>query len=111
MIILLLALALTAHTLPIVDHCEINQTPGVRQVILWRFTHLSSGHSHRVAQWWIISRDPLVTRRDGLYVVRSEGREFLARRVDWTQTPRDPELADRDALGEDQRRGYLLDCE
>jgi hypothetical protein len=50
-LILALALALTAPTLPIVDHCEINQTP------------------------------------------------------------RDPELADRDALGEDQRRGYLLDCE
>jgi hypothetical protein len=37
--------------------------------------------------------------------------QALARRVDWTHTPRDPELADRDALSEDQRRGYLLDCE
>jgi hypothetical protein len=51
MLTLLLALALTAPALPIMDHCEINQTP------------------------------------------------------------RDPELADRDALSEDQRRGYLLDCE
>lgn len=111
MIAALLAIALTARDpLPIVDVCEINTTGHLRQVVLYRWHWSPQGKSHRVSQWWEIVTEPIVSRRGGVWHVQSCGREFLARTLRRTTTAVDPEVADRSAVGVDDRMPYDLGC-
>lgn len=108
MLALLLAIAISTSTpLPHVEVCEINETPTIKQVILYRWMWLPTGRSHHVSQWWIIHNEPLVQRRNGMWLVASEGRLFTARSLRRTTTPHDPELRDRDKLHEESRRVYI----
>lgn len=109
MFALLLSAALSLPTLPIVEVCEINETPTIRQIILYRWMHLSSGRSHYVSQWWIITREPLIERRGGMWTIQSDGRRFVARTLRRTTTPHDPEILDRKKLPEINRRAYIDD--
>lgn len=105
---LLLALTLTAgESLPAVDVCEINTTPSIRQVILYRWMWIPTGRSHHVAQWWIVTSEPLIERHGNRWLVSSEGRRFYARTLRRTETKHDPEFKDRDNLIEEDRRPYL----
>lgn len=108
MIALILAIALTAPSqLPHVDVCEINTTPTIRQVILYRWTWLPEGRSHHVAQWWLIDSEPIVERRNGMWLVSSEGKRFVARTLRRTTTRHDPEVMDRKKLNEADREPYI----
>ena len=106
---LILTIALSIPTLPIIEVCEINQSPVVRQMILHRWTWLPEGHSHHVSQWWIIRSEPTIERRCGMWLVSSEGKRFVARSLRRTRTPRDPEILDRKKLNEMDRKAYLDD--
>lgn len=108
MFALILALAITtSNRLPIVEVCEINETPSVKQVILYRWMWLSGGRSHHVAQWWIIRSDPLVERHGDRWRITSEGRRFEARSLRRTKTAVDPEILDRTKLREEDRKPYI----
>jgi hypothetical protein len=109
MIALILTLALTARDpLPIVEVCEINTTPTIRQIILYRWTWLPTVvRSHRVSQWWIVKTEPTIERRHGMWLVSSEGRRFIVRSLRRTRTQYDPEVLDRSKLSEDSRRAYI----
>jgi hypothetical protein len=108
MIALILTLALTARDpLPIVEVCEINTTPTIRQIILYRWTWLPTGRSHHVSQWWIINQAPIVQRQGGMWLISSEGKRFICRSLRRTTTPLDPEVLDRDKLPEDSRKAYI----
>lgn len=108
MLAFLLALSLTAgESLPIVEVCEINETPTIRQVILYRWTWLPCGRNHHVAQWWIIKTEPAIERRHGMWIVSSEGKRFIARSLRRTRTRYDPEILDRKKLHEENRKPYL----
>lgn len=106
-------MAITAgESLPVVDVCEINKTPHLRQVILYRWMWLPNGRSHYVSQWWKIEGEPeeggpLIERRGNRWLVSSEGRRFYARTLRRTETNHDPEYKDRDNLIEEDRRPYL----
>jgi hypothetical protein len=112
MIAAILAIALsTREPLPIVDVCEINRTGNsLRQVIIYRWQSSPSGRDHYVSQWWSISSEPLIERRGGVWMVQSEGRQFLAKRVWRTETLADPEVQDRRRLREDDRTPYEILC-
>jgi hypothetical protein len=107
MIALLLTLATFAPSPTVVDVCEINTTPNFRQVILRRWHRLGATHGHQVTEWWIVQSDPLIERAGGRWVVRSEGREFFARSIRYTDTPYDPEYRERRILHECDRVPYL----
>lgn len=108
MIAMLLTIALSAQPkLPIVEVCEINTTPTLRQIILYRWTWLPSGRSHHVSQWWIVNDEPTIERRGGVWLVSSEGRRFVARSLRQTKTQHDPEMLDREKLPENCRRAYI----
>ena len=108
MIALLLAIALTAPSpIPHVEVCEINTTPTIRQVILYRWTWLPTGRSHHVAQWWSINSEPIIERRGDKWLVSSEGRRFTCRTLHRTETTVDPEVLDRKKLNEQDREPYI----
>jgi hypothetical protein len=107
MIAILLTLATFAPSPLVVDVCEINTTPNFRQIILRRWHRLGATHGHQVTEWWIVQSDPLIERAGGRWVVRSEGREFFARSIRYTDTPYDPEYRDRRILCPDNRVPYL----
>jgi hypothetical protein len=107
MIAFLLIIALTAPRLPIVEVCEINETPTIRQIILYRWTWLPTGRSHHVSQWWIVQTEPIIERRHGMWLVSSEGRRFIVRSLRRTRTQHDPEILDREKLNEENRKPYL----
>jgi hypothetical protein len=105
---LILAIALTFRpSLPHVDVCEINTTPTIRQIILYRWTWLPTGRSHHVAQWWSIGKDPEVKRIGDRWLVISEGRRFTCRTLHRTETQHDPEVLDRRKLNEADRIEYI----
>jgi hypothetical protein len=104
----IIALALSARDpLPHVDVCEINNTPTIRQIILYRWTWLPGGRSHHVAQWWSVGVDPIVERRGDIWMISSEGRRFTCRTLRRTETPYDPEVLDRKKLNEADRNPYI----
>ena len=107
MITIILTIALTSPRLPIVEVCEINTTPTIRQIILYRWTWLPEGRSHHVAQWWIAKDEPIAERRGGKWCISSEGRRFVARSLRRTRTEYDPEILDREKLNEESRRAYI----
>jgi len=107
MIALLLALATFAPPATVVDVCEINTTPHFKQIILRRWHRLGHVNGHQVTEWWIVQSDPMIERVGGRWVVRSEGREFFARSVRWTETANDPERDERRILHECDRVPYL----
>ena len=109
MIALLLTLATFAPSLPVVEVAEINTTPNFRQVILRRWHRLGEVNGHRVAQWWIIKEKPAIEPHGDRWLVRSEGRMFIARSVRWTQTQHDPEMREREILCTEDRVLYLMD--
>jgi hypothetical protein len=110
MIAILLTLALTIPQPVTVDRIEINTFPSgeshVKQVILYRWTRLSSGYGYRVADWWLVESDyepagNIVTRyKDGIV------QEFTSQHITHTETDHDPELRDRNELAEESRRSY-----
>ena len=110
MIAILLTLALSIPRPITVDSIEINTVPGgeshVKQVILYRWTRLSSGYGYRVADWWLVESDyepagDLVARyKDGIV------QEFTSQHIIHTDTDHDPELRDRNELAEESRRSY-----
>ena len=107
MIALLLTLATFAPSLPHVEVCEINTTPNFQQVILRRWHRLGAVNGHRVTEWWIAKEPPHIERIGGKWLVRSEGREFIARSVRPTETQHDPEMAERKILCPSDRVPYL----
>jgi hypothetical protein len=107
MLTLILTLATFAPTLPSVEVCEINTTPQFTQVILRRWHRLGEVNGHRVTEWWIAKEPPAIERIGGKWLVRSDGREFIARSVRWTQTVGDPEMAERKILCPSDRVPYL----
>jgi hypothetical protein len=109
MLTLLLALTLTAHSLPEVEACEINHNPHLSQVVLYRWMRLPDGSGHRVAQWWTIHSEPVIARRGNRWIVASEGRRFVARSLSRTETISDPERLDLQRLPAEQRRPYFGD--
>jgi hypothetical protein len=110
MIALLLTLATFAPSLPVIEVCEINTTPNFTQVILRRWHRLGSVNGHRVSEWWIPRKESTTVERIGdRWLVRSDGREFIARSVRWTETVGDPEMAERKILCPSDRVPYLLD--
>jgi hypothetical protein len=107
-IALLLTLATFAPSLPVVDVCEINTTPNFTQVILRRWHRLGATNGHQVTEWWIPRKETTTVERFGdRWLVRSDGREFIARSVRWTETPNDPEMAERKILCPENRVPYL----
>jgi hypothetical protein len=106
-IALLLALATFAPLPPVVEVCEINTTPNFTQVILRRWHRLGEVNGHRVTEWWIAKEPPTIEPHGDKWLVRSEGREFIARSVRWTETQHDPEQAERKILPECDRVPYL----
>jgi hypothetical protein len=108
MIALILALAIPQPVT--VDRIEINTFPSgeshIKQVILYRWTRLSSGYGYRVADWWLVDSDyepagDIVTRyKDGIV------QEFTSQMITHTETDHDPELRDRNELAEESRRSY-----
>jgi hypothetical protein len=108
MITLLLTLATFAPPLPTVEVCEINTTPNFQQVILRRWHRLGAVNGHRVSEWWIPRKESTTVERFGdRWLIRSDGREFIARSVRWTQTVGDPEMAERKILCTEDRVPYL----
>jgi hypothetical protein len=108
-IALLLALATFAPSLPTVEVCEINTTPNFTQVILRRWHRLGAVNGHRVTEWWIPRKETTTVERFGdRWLVRSDGREFIARSVRRTTTVNDPEMAERKILCPENRVPYLL---
>jgi hypothetical protein len=108
-IALLLTLATFAPTSPAVEVCEINTTPNFTQVILRRWHRLGAVNGHRVTEWWIANKKPHIEPHGGKWLVRSEGREFIARSVRWTETSHDPEMQERKILCPENRVPYLGD--
>ena len=108
MITLLIALATFAPSLPHVEVCEINTTPQFTQEILRRWHRLGAVNGHQVTEWWLASKKPHVEPRGDKWLVRSEGREFIARSLRRTQTIDDPEYKERKILPECDRVPYLL---
>lgn len=108
MITILLVIALSTPRTPVVEVCEINRTPVVYQVILWRWMWLPTGHSHHVSQWWIIRSKPDVRRQNGMWLVSSEGRRFIARSLRRTETWYDPEMLDQGNLATEDRKEYAV---
>jgi hypothetical protein len=109
MITLILTLATFAPSLPHVEVCEINTTPNFTQVILRRWHRLGAVNGHRVTEWWIAKEPPAIEPYGDQWLVRSDGREFIARSVRWTETQHDPEMAERKILCPSDRVPYLLD--
>jgi len=107
MIALLLTLATFAPSLPVVEVVEINTTPNFTQVILRRWHRLGAVNGHRVSEWWIIKEKPHIEPRGDRWLVRSDGREFIARSVRWTETQHDPEFQERKILCPENRVPYL----
>jgi len=107
MITLLLALATYAPATTLVEVCEINTTPNFTQVILRRWHRLGEVNGHRVTEWWIAKEPPTIERIGGKWLVKSDGREFIARSVRWTTTQHDPEMAERKILCPSDRVPYL----
>jgi len=112
MIPILLSLALTTTQPITVDRIEINAFPSgenrFTQVILYRWTRLSTGHGYHVADWWLVDNDYMPPGRT---ISRMEGDrlyEFTSHSIVYTLTDHDPELADRKALPQDLRRSYIL---
>jgi hypothetical protein len=93
--------------LPVVPQCEINQCGTFTQMILWSHESTGGKFKPRVSQWWILECEPLITQRNGWYVVRSRGVEFRTRRLIQSKTDRDPEQDDRVELPEDQRTPFF----
>ena len=107
MITLLLTLATFAPSLPVVEVCEINTTPNFQQVILRRWHRLGAVNGHRVTEWWLANKKPHIEPRGDRWLVRSDGREFIARSVRWTQTQHDPEMSERKILCLSDRVPYF----
>jgi hypothetical protein len=111
MIPLILTLALAIPQPVTVDRIEINTFPSgeshVKQVILYRWTRLSTGYGYRVTDWWLVDSDyepagDLVARyKDG------QLEEFTSQHITHTNTDHDPELRDRKILCPDDRVPYL----
>ena len=111
---MLLALAVTTsgiNTIPTVEKVELNETRGIRQMILW--THESTGGKYQscVAQWWIVATEPLIEHRDGWIVIRNRGVVFRTKRFYPTKTPIDPEIEDRKFLAQEDRVPYFPVCD
>jgi hypothetical protein len=106
-IALFLTLATFAPSLPVIEVCEINTTPNFTQVILRRWHRLGAVNGHRVSEWWIIKEPPRIERIGDGWLVRSEGRMFIARSVRWTETQHDPEMKERKILCPSDRVPYL----
>lgn len=104
------SLTLRAADQPIeVEVLEINETSTLRQVILWRWQFLATGHNHHVAQWFAIGEEKPVIRTSGNRIfVYVAGKRFLARSVRQTQTRIDPEVKDRQFLNECDRNPYFI---
>ena len=107
MIALILTLATFAPSLPTVEVCEINTTPNFTQVILRRWHRLGAVNGHQVTEWWIANKKPHIEPHGDRWLVRSDGREFIARSVRLTQTVVDPEMAERKILCPSDRVPYL----
>jgi len=90
-----------------VERVEINQTGGIKQIILWTYELTGGEYRERVADWWLIKEPPAVEYQDGWRVIRSNGVEFRTKRLQRTITPKDPELADRDYLPVEYRVPYF----
>jgi hypothetical protein len=108
MIVLIMILATFAPTPQIIEVCEINTTPQFTQVILRRWHRLGAVNGHRVTEWWIAKQPITVQRAGGVWMVRSEGREFHARSLRRTETHNDPEVEDRKIVHEYDREPYGL---
>jgi hypothetical protein len=105
---LILALALTFRpSLPHVDVCEINTTPTIRQVILYRWTWLPSGQFASCRTVVVDRQRPKVKRIGDRWLVISEGRRFTCRTLHRTETQHDPEVLDRRKLNEADRIEYI----
>ena len=107
---MLLSLAVTTHginTIPIVEKVELNETGGIRQIILWTHENTGGEYKERVAQWWLVANEPLPEHRDGWLVFRSRGVVFRTKRFYPTKTKLDPEVLDRDELRQEQRTPYF----
>lgn len=107
MIALLLTLATYAPSPLVIEVCEINTTPQFRQVILRRWHRLGAVNGHRVTEWWIAKDNPTVRRVGGVWLVKSEGKEFFARSLRWTETKHDPEMQEREILPQCDRVPYM----
>jgi hypothetical protein len=109
MIAIILTLATFAPSPPQAEVCEINTTPNFQQVILRRWHRLGVVNGHRVTEWWIANKKPHIEPHGDRWLVRSEGREFIARSVRLTTTSHDPEMAERKILCPSDRVPYLGD--
>lgn len=92
--------------------CEWTGDVKLRQVIYWRW---NSEHSRfNVTAWRMVdSKRPAIFRRDGRTWVetREDGlfrREIHAEQFRETWTFHDPEVADREQVGTEQRRGLRV---
>jgi hypothetical protein len=110
MIAILLTLATFAPSPQIIEVVEINTTPNFQQVILRRWHRLGEVNGHRVTEWWIPRKETTTVERIGdKWLVKSDGRGFIARSVRWTETAHDPEQQERKILPECDRVPYLGD--
>lgn len=115
--IFLLLLSLTSPQLIEVDRVEINKTTSATssftQVILYRWTRLSTGSGYHVADWKIA--DPQATYHSGRHWVRYDDdgvmREIITKHLRRTKTDIDPELLDRSSLPQDLRRSYYKETQ
>ena len=107
MIALLLTLATFSPSLPQVEVVEINTTPNFTQVILRRWHRLGVVNGHQVTEWWITNKKPHIEPHGDKWLVRSEGREFIARSIRPTITSHDPEMAERKILCPENRVPYF----
>jgi len=101
--------SLRADAKPIeVEVLEINETSTLRQVILWRWQFLATGHNHHVAQWFVIGEEkPSIRPSGNRFLVCVAGKQFLVRSVRQTNTRVDPEMRDRQFLNECDRKPYF----
>jgi len=107
----LLSLHVNGERRVYVDRVEINTfaVEGQRQVILWRWHRQEPVRGFRVAQWWVIDSDPVVTRHGGYVRLTSRGLTVYTKSLSQTDTrgKPDPEVMDRDLMPVDCRVGYL----
>ncbi len=99
------------NSIPIVERVELNETRGIRQMILW--THESTGGKYRsrVAQWWLVAAEPSIDHLDGWIVIQNRGVIFRTKRFWKTKTELDPEREDLKFLPEEYRVPYFPVCD
>ena len=116
----LLVLSITNTPRPVVDVDRVEvQTvtdsagrESFRQIVLWRWSYLATGHRFVVADWHIIRTEPNVRRSHGRRVVTwvdSYGNEHRVRTGNIIYTRGlDRELRDREIVPTSARDSYLV---